>query len=364
MRRTGVWVSLFRKSISTRFPLNCCSHSGMSEFNRSLRTRSWSSFLFWFWIFGWLGLLDAVTGKESIPHRSPRALVPTSLDTVEDVMVGEVDELEEDVEWSISCLEGANGCWRGENLEGWHKWLQTLRSWKRWTHRKSTQKKTQCKGSNISQTKWKIHFSSRRWTNKIYWRRSGTENIHFDTGPPNSRRRSKRFSWRIRIVSTSTTSRLISGCQWSDRWLLVHVRKLQKPPSRWTQSQALLAERRIIPYSTGIHWRVQNYSRRTWMLCKKAASMTIGIPMNQEICLFLEQVSLSLLYWMRNLQMDICGPGGDWQNGKRHPGQIIYGQNSGRNWQGMLIWGRSINGQLKNQSSIMLKNCEELISST
>ena len=24
------------------------------------------------------------------------------------------------------------------------------------------------------------------------------------------------------------------------------------------------------------------------------------------------------------------GPGGDWQNGKRHPGQIIYGQNSGR----------------------------------
>ena len=37
-------------------------------------------------------------------------------------------------------------------------------------------------------------------TNKIYWRRSGTENIHFDTGSPNSRRRSKRFSWRIRRV--------------------------------------------------------------------------------------------------------------------------------------------------------------------
>ena len=49
-------------------------------------------------------------------------------------------------------------------------------------------------------------FSSRRWTNKICWRRSGTENIHLDTGSPNSRRRSKRFSWRIRRVSTSTTS--------------------------------------------------------------------------------------------------------------------------------------------------------------
>ena len=61
--------------------------------------------------------------------------------------------------------------------------------------------------------KWKIHISSRRWTNKICWRRSGTENIHLDTGPPNSRRRSKRFSWRIRRVSTSITSRLISGCR-------------------------------------------------------------------------------------------------------------------------------------------------------
>ena len=40
-------------------------------------------------------------------HRSLRAYLATlSLDTVEDVMVGEVDELEEDVGWSISCLEG------------------------------------------------------------------------------------------------------------------------------------------------------------------------------------------------------------------------------------------------------------------
>ena len=29
---------------------------------------------------------------------------------------------------------------RGENLEGWAYWLQTLRSWRRWTHRTSTRK--------------------------------------------------------------------------------------------------------------------------------------------------------------------------------------------------------------------------------
>ena len=43
-------------------------------------------------------------------------------------------------------------------------------------------------------------------------------------------------------------------------------------------------------------------------------------------------------------------PGGDWQNGKRHPGQIIYGQNSGEEWQGTISWGRSIGGQLKTKA--------------
>ena len=50
---------------------------------------------------------------------------------------------------------------------------------------------------------------------------------------------------------------------------------------------------------------------RTWILCKKAASMIVGISIDQEICLILGQVSLSLLYRMRNLQTDTCGPGRD-----------------------------------------------------
>ena len=35
---------------------------------------------------------------------------------------------------------------------------------------------------------------------------------------------------------------------------------------------------------------------RIWTLCKKVASIIIGISMDQEICLVLEQVSLSLLF--------------------------------------------------------------------
>ena len=146
---------------------------------------------------------------------------------------------------------------RGRNLEGW----RTDR--RPWGVRDDGRignllEKTQCERGDIS-PKRRIYFSSRRWTNQTSWRRSRPENIHLGTAASNSRRKSPWLSWRIRRVS-STTSRLTSGSRWSDKRLLVHVRKLHIPPSRWTPSQTLLAERRIIPYSTDVHWRVQNYS--------------------------------------------------------------------------------------------------------
>ena len=67
-------------------------------------------------------------------------------------------------------------------------WLQTLRSWKRWTHLNST-RKTQCERGDISQRKWKIYFSNRRWTNQTPWRRSRPENIHLGTASTKSRRK-------------------------------------------------------------------------------------------------------------------------------------------------------------------------------
>ena len=39
--------------------------------------------------------------------------------------------------------------------------------------------------------------------------------------------------------------------------------------------------------------------------------MKIGISMGQETCLIYGQVSLDLFNWKKNLQTDICGPGGD-----------------------------------------------------
>ena len=115
----------------------------------------------------------------------------------------------------------------------------------------------------ITHKKWcKFHILGRRWKSKIFGRRSGTENIHLDTGSPDLRRRSSRFSVRIRRVST-TFSRLMSRCRWSTKWFLVHFGRLHLPPSRWTKGQALHAERRFIFYSIEIYWRHQGHSHDT-----------------------------------------------------------------------------------------------------
>ena len=78
----------------------------MSEHNGSPRSISWFSFLFGFGFLVGLGNngsprairstceLDTGTGWESIPLRSSLSLVSLSLHTI---VVGEVDELEEDV---------------------------------------------------------------------------------------------------------------------------------------------------------------------------------------------------------------------------------------------------------------------------
>ena len=55
-------------------------------------------------------------------------------------------------------------CTRGECGRVTH-WLQTLRSWKRWTHQKSTPKDSMRKRCYFPK-KRRTYFSSRRWTNQ------------------------------------------------------------------------------------------------------------------------------------------------------------------------------------------------------
>ena len=57
----------------------------------------------------------------------------------------------------------------------------------------------------IFPTTWRIYFSNRRWTNQPPRRRSRPENLHPDTAATNSGRKSLRFSWRIRKVSSTSS---------------------------------------------------------------------------------------------------------------------------------------------------------------
>ena len=117
------------------------------------------------------------------------------------------------------------------------------------------------KRCDIAEKWWKLQIASDRWNSKTFRKRPGTENIHLDTESTSSRKKSSRVPWRFRSVFNNILfSRLVSGCRWSTRWFLVHVRKLQKPPSRCTKRQTPHAEGRIISCSTKIYWRHQGHS--------------------------------------------------------------------------------------------------------
>ena len=92
--------------------------------------------------------------------------------------------------------------------------------------------------------------------------------------------------------------------------------------------------------------------------------MIIGISMALETCLILGQVSHNLLYWKKKLPTDFCGPERDWRENSLHPGQIIYGQNSGNQWESTPSWRRSKSGLMKSSILKTLEKCEGSISST
>ena len=236
-------------------------------------------------------------------------------------------------------------------------WLQTLRSWKRRTHRKSTQKDSMQKRWYFPNKENLFFQPQMDWYNSLE-RRSGTENIHLDTGAPNSRRRSKRFSRIIRRVSTSTNSRLTSRCRWSTKRFVGHFRKLHIPPSRWTQSRILLAERRITPCSTEIHWRLQNYTYKLGCFARTPHRWLLEYRLIQRFVWFLDRFhSVSSIGRETSRRIYVVPEETD-----KKAADIQ--ANSGRNWEEMPSWRRSKSGHMKSQNLILPENYEEIISLT
>ena len=145
----------------------------------------------------------------------------------------------------------------GRNLEGWRT---DRRPWGVGNDGRigNLLEKTRCERGDISQAK-RNYFFNRRWTNQ---NPGGDQELRTSTLV---QPRPIQGEGHIDFLGESEGSlpqphdSLPEAGEANERFL-VHVGKLHIPPSRWTTSRTLLAERRIIPYSTQIHWRHQNYS--------------------------------------------------------------------------------------------------------
>ena len=113
-------------------------------------------------------------------------------------------------------------------------WLQTLRSWRRWTHRKSTQKRLNANEVIFPKDKWRIYFSIRRWTNQ-----TPLEEIKTWKHPPwygNTL-----FEEKVALIFLENQNGLFHNLKtrfWMQvkRWMTIWSMSgnFISPPSRWT----------------------------------------------------------------------------------------------------------------------------------
>ena len=223
--------------------------------------------------------------------------------------------------------------------------------------------KTQCKRCDIfAKDKGEFVFSNRRWTNQTSWRRSRPENIHLDSASTNSRRKSPWFSGRIRRVSSNTSP---IHFRMPVKRLMIFGPCQETSKTAITLNQESNFTRREKNHSL-FHWNTLTSPElliQTWMVCKKRRIDDWNIDGSRDLSdSWTGFTQFTLLE--ENLQTDKCGPGGDWRENSWHPGQITYGQNSGRKWERLPSWRRGKSGHLKNLNSIMHENYEEFISLT
>ena len=207
-------------------------------------------------------------------------------------------------------------------------WSQTLRSWRRWTHRKSTQEDSMRMRWYFPKTRENLFFQSQMDESKPL------EEIKTWEHPPWYG--SNQFEEKVTLIFLENQKGLFRHL--TTRFRMPVKQLMTSGPCQETSYTAITSNpessftRREKNHSL-FHVSTLTYPElliRIWVSSKRNASMIIGISMGQETCQILGQVSHNILYWKKNLLMDCCGPGGDWQENSLHPGQIICGQSSGK----------------------------------
>ena len=173
-------------------------------------------------------------------------------------------------------------------------WPQTLRSWKRWTHRISTRKDSMQRRWYFPKKKEKLFFQSQMDDSKHL---GGDQDLRTSTLV---RHRPIQGESNIDFLGESEGSLPQPHDSFPDATEAIN--------DFWFTSGNFLyrhhVERRVKLYSPReehslFHWNILTHPElriQTWMSNKKNASMIIGMSMGQEICLILVQVSPSLLY--------------------------------------------------------------------
>ena len=182
---------------------------------------------------------------------------------------------------------------RGGDFGRVTQWLQTLRSWKRWTHWKSTQKDSMQKEVILPKENEKFIFPAADERTKPI---GGDQDL--------------RTSTLIRQRPIQGEGHVDFLGEWEGSLPPPHDSFLDAGEAIndfWSMSGNFIYRHHIEPRiklyspreeSSLCHWSTLTSPElltRTWMLCKKAASMIIGISLCQEIFLIIGQVSLILL---------------------------------------------------------------------
>ena len=172
-----------------------------------------------------------------------------------------------------------------------------------------------------------------------------------------------RFQWRTSRWTRWASTDRIEWWRWSPERLFVDSRWLHLTSWHWTSGSTLCAERRNFPYSTEIHWCGQGYLHKSGCVARETCRWLLECGCESKFIRFLERIHKSSLYWKRNLQRDICGPGRDWQKFEQLPDLRRCGLKYGPKWEKPLTRENSMNGQTRSQNSITHERWEAFISS-
>ena len=136
-------------------------------------------------------------------------------------------------------------------------------------------------------TQDKHHVPIRGWNSKIVSKRSRSPRIPSKAGSTcNETRSQRRTSRKLGAVSTNRNT----WWRWSPQWLLVNRRWLHLSSSHWTSSSPLRAERRIVPNSTEMCWRDQDYVHKAGCIAGKTFQRLLERRYGSKFIRFMDKI--------------------------------------------------------------------------